>query len=125
MNLIMIAIGGAAGSVARYLCVGFASRLLGAGFPYGTFFVNVLGSFLMGVAFWIMVSKLDGGASRWAPLIMTGFLGGFTTFSAFSLDGYLLVEEGRLGAAAAYAISSVSLALLGLLLGLIVARAWL
>lgn len=121
----MIAIGGAAGSVARYLCVGFASRLLGAGFPYGTFFVNVLGSFLMGVAFWIMVSKLDGGASRWAPLIMTGFLGGFTTFSAFSLDGYLLVEEGRLGAAAAYAISSVSLALLGLLLGLIVARAWL
>ncbi len=125
MNLLMIALGGALGSVARFLTVSGATRLLGAGFPYGTMLVNVLGSVLMGVAVAVLIDRVDGGVpSRWAPFVMTGFLGGFTTFSAFSLDGYLLLENGRLGAMMTYAVASVVLSLIGLAIGVTIARMW-
>jgi len=125
MNLLMIAIGGALGSVARFLTVNGANRLLGVGFPYGTMIVNILGSFLMGVAVAVLIDRLDGDIpSRWAPFVMTGFLGGFTTFSAFSLDGYLLLENGRLGAMVTYAVVSVVLSLIGLAIGITCARMW-
>jgi len=68
MTLMMIALGGALGSVARYLTVTGATRLLGAAFPYGTMIVNVVGSVLMGVAVAVLIDRIDGGApSRWAP----------------------------------------------------------
>jgi len=123
MTLMMIALGGALGSVARYLTVAGATRLLGAAFPYGTMIVNVVGSVLMGVAVAVLIDRIDGGApSRWAPFVMTGFLGGFTTFSAFSLDAYLLLENGRMGAMMAYAVVSVVLSLIGLAIGITCAR---
>jgi len=122
MTILMIAVGGALGSVARFLSSQFAIRLMGSGFPYGTLFVNVFGSFLMGVAVAVLVDRIDGEPSRWAPMILTGFLGGFTTFSAFSLDAYLLLENGRIWTAATYAIVSVLASLFALALGITCAR---
>lgn len=123
MTLLMIATGGALGSVARFLTVSGASRLLGASF-YGTLFVNVIGSLLMGITFAVLMER-GGLDNRWAPMVMTGFLGGFTTFSAFSLDAYLLLENGRMGAMLLYAISSVVLSLISLLVGVMLARVFL
>ena len=122
MTLLMIALGGALGSVARYLTVEGAARLLGTGFPSGTMVVNVIGSFLMGVAVAILVDRMGQEPSRWVPLVTTGFLGGFTTFSAFSLDAYLLLEDGRAGAMLTYALASVILSLIGLAAGITLAR---
>lgn len=123
MTLLMIATGGALGSVARFLTVSGASRLLGASF-YGTLFVNVIGSLLMGITFAVLMER-GGLDNRWAPMVMTGFLGGFTTFSAFSLDAYLLLENGRMGAMLLYAIGSVVLSLISLLVGVMLARVFL
>ena len=121
MNLVLIALGGALGSVARYLSVSWVGRAMGLSFPYGTMFVNVLGSFLMGVAAALLIERL-GAPSRFAPFVMTGFLGGFTTFSAFSLDSYALIENGRMAAMIAYAVLSVLLSLIALIAGMTLAR---
>jgi CrcB protein len=118
-TLLQVALGGAAGSSARYLTGVVAVRLLGAGFPWGTLIVNLLGSFLMG-ALVVVLGHLS--ANRLAPLLMTGFLGGFTTFSAFSLDAVAMWQGGRPGHAAAYVAASVGLGLAALLLGLALAR---
>ncbi|MDO7707661.1 MAG: CrcB family protein, partial [Loktanella sp.] len=83
--VISVAIGGALGAVARYL-VGLA-----VAFPLGTLAVNVLGSFAIGLVWALFAAR---GLQAWLPLVMTGFLGGFTTFSAFSLDTLRLVEGG-------------------------------
>ncbi len=100
--LISVAVGGALGAVARYL-VGLA-----VAFPAGTLAVNVAGSFAIG-AIWALFAAR--GLQAWLPLVMTGFLGGFTTFSAFSLDTMRLIETGRLGAAFGYVTASVVLSL--------------
>ncbi len=86
-TLLQVALGGAVGSMARYLTNVAVMRGLGPGFPWGTLIVNVFGSFLMGV---LVVWLAEKGAMRHAPLLMTGVLGGFTTFSAFSLDAVTL-----------------------------------
>ncbi len=100
-----------------------AGRLLGTNFPYGTLTVNVIGSLLMGVAVALLVDRIDGaGPATTVPLVMTGFLGGFTTFSAFSLDAYLLLEDGRIGAMFAYGIASVLVSLAALAVGITFAR---
>lgn len=116
--LVQVALGGAIGASARYLTGTAMLRLLGPGFPWATFAVNVLGSVLMG----ILVVALAHGGNRFAPLLMTGILGGFTTFSAFSLDAYALFERGQTGLAAAYVAGSVGLSILGLIAGIMVAR---
>ena len=123
MILWMIALGGALGSVARYLTVTAAARVFGPAFPYGTMVVNVVGSALMGLAIVILVERFGGDGVRWAPGVTVGFLGGFTTFSAFSLDAYLMLEAGRLGAVLTYVAGSFALSLLGLAIGIAVARA--
>jgi len=115
-----VALGGAIGSVLRYLTIAGAARLFGPGFPLGTIVVNVAGSFLMGV---LAVALARRGALALAPLLMTGLLGGFTTFSAFSLDAATLWERGAPGLAALYAAGSVALSLAALVAGLWVARA--
>jgi len=122
MTVIFIAIGGALGAVCRYLTVVGATRIFGAGFPWGTMIVNVLGSFVMGLAVALLMDRISGDMSRFAPLVMTGFLGGFTTFSAFSLDAYLLLERGRLGLMILYAGGSVLVSILALVLGIAIAR---
>ena len=111
--VISVAIGGAFGAVARYL-IGLA-----VAFPLGTLAVNVLGSFVIGLVWALFAAR---GLQTWLPLVMTGFLGGFTTFSAFSLDTLRLVEGGRFGAAGGYVLASVLLSLIACALGLWLAK---
>ncbi|MDF0596346.1 fluoride efflux transporter CrcB [Psychromarinibacter halotolerans] len=118
-TLSMVALGGAVGASARYLTGLAAIRLIGPGFPWGTLIVNIAGSFLMGV---LVVALAELGGNRFAPLLMTGLLGGFTTFSAFSLDAVTLYERGAIGTAALYVIASVVLSLAALFAGLAAAR---
>ena len=117
MVLLQVAAGGAAGAVLRYLVVQASGRWLGAGFPYGTVLVNIGGSFVMGL---VAVALL--GRSGMTPLVMAGFLGGFTTFSAFSLDAVSLFERGETWAAAVYVALSVAGSILALMAGLLIAR---
>tara|TARA_R100000789_G_scaffold9365_2_gene13205 strand:+ start:1868 stop:2335 length:468 start_codon:yes stop_codon:yes gene_type:complete len=117
--ILQVALGGALGASARYLTGIATARLLGKGFPWGTLTVNILGSFLMGV---LVVALLHFSANRFAPLLMTGLLGGFTTFSAFSLDAVTLYERGQVGVAAGYVAASVVLSIAALFAGLALAR---
>jgi fluoride exporter len=120
-TLTQVALGGAIGSVARFACVTGAARLFGTGFPLGTLLVNVLGSFAMGLVFvWLSEREL----LRHAPLLMAGVLGGFTTFSAFSLDALKLWEAGAHGALLAYVLGSVILSVLALWAGVMMMRGW-
>ncbi|MBB5720768.1 CrcB protein [Loktanella ponticola] len=113
MTLISVAVGGALGAVLRYL-VGLAVM-----FPLGTLTVNTVGSLAIG-AIWALVHAK--GLHAWLPFLMTGFLGGFTTFSAFSLDTLRLVEAGRLAAAGGYVMASVLLSLAACAVGLWIFR---
>ncbi len=119
-NLIQVAIGGALGASARYLTSVAAMRFLGPGFPWATLTVNVLGSFLMGA---LVVAMAHLGGTRLAPLLMTGLLGGFTTFSAFSLDALTLWERGQAVQAGLYVAASVGLSLAAIVLGMALMRA--
>lgn len=118
-TLAQVALGGAVGALARYLTGLGMVRLLGHGFPFGTLVVNVVGSFFMGV---LVVALAHLGGNRFAPLLMTGLLGGFTTFSAFSLDAVTLYERGQAGLALMYVGTSVLVSLAALTAGLFVAR---
>ncbi len=122
-NLLMVALGGALGASLRFLTGHWAMRLIGPGFPWGTLIVNVSGSLAMGVIAVVMMEKFPGSWGRWGPFAMTGVLGGFTTFSAFSLDAFTLYERGRYLAAAAYVGGSVALSIAALLLGFFLTRA--
>ncbi len=105
--------------MARYLTNVTLTRTMGHGFPWGTMAVNILGSFLMGVLVVVLARK---GGNAYAPLLMTGMLGGYTTFSAFSLDALTLFERGQLGAAAGYVLGSVTLSLAAIVVGVLAAR---
>ena len=118
-SLLQVALGGALGASARYLTSVAAMRLVGPGFPWATLAVNVLGSFLMGV---LVVALAREGGTRAAPFLMTGVLGGFTTFSAFSLEAVTLWERGAMGEAALYVGLSVGLSIGALMLGAALAR---
>lgn len=118
-TLAQVALGGAVGASARYLTGMAALRLMGPGFPWGTLVVNVVGSFAMGV---LVVVLAHLGGMRFAPLLMTGLLGGFTTFSAFSLDAVTLYERGQVAMAGGYVAASVIASVLALVLGLWAAR---
>lgn len=119
-TMLQVALGGAIGASLRYLTNVGAMRWIGSGFPYATVIVNVLGSFLMGILVVVLARK---GGNQYAPLLMTGVLGGFTTFSAFSLDTLTLWERGQHGVAVAYVGLSVLLSLAAIVAGLSVARA--
>ncbi|SEM65609.1 camphor resistance protein CrcB [Loktanella fryxellensis] len=114
-----VALGGAIGSTLRWLTGQAALRLIGPGFPWGTVTVNVLGSFLMGV---LVVVLAERGGQRAAPFLMTGVLGGFTTFSAFTLDTVALVERGQYMLAVANAGGTVLIGLAALVLGMTLTR---
>jgi CrcB protein len=101
-----IALGGAIGAVARHSVSVMMGSMLGNGFPWGTVTVNIVGSFLMGALIELSALKLSIGPEMRA-LLVTGFLGAFTTFSTFSLDVATLYERGNLGLAALYVIVSV------------------
>jgi CrcB protein len=119
--VIYAAAGGAIGTVARHLVnVGFG-RWLGAGFPWSTLFVNVVGGFLMGAVIEALALRFDGSLEL-RTFIATGILGGFTTFSAFSMDAVLMMQRGETAMAAVYIGASVVLSIVALLAGLWLTR---
>lgn len=120
-TLLLVGAGGALGAMARHLAGLAALRLFGAAFPAGTLAVNVLGSVLIGVLAVALAGRAAGPA--WFFLV-TGVLGGFTTFSAFSLDAMRLWQAGQGGVAALYVAASVGLSLAGVLAGAALARGW-
>ena len=120
-SLLYVALGGALGASARHLLGGAVLRVTGPGFPYGTLSANVIGSFLMGVLVAWLAAR-SAGDSAWRLFIGIGLLGGFTTFSSFSLDAILMLEKKAYGPFAAYVGGSVILSLLALMLGLMLAR---
>ena len=121
-TLLAVAAGGALGAVGRLVVGRWATASFGSGFPWGTMIVNVAGGFVMGLCAVLLMERAPGAWGRWAPFVMTGVLGGFTTFSAFSLDALRLLEMGRPGTAALYIVMSVVLSLAACALGLFVMR---
>ena len=120
-SYLIIALGSAIGGALRHAVNVGAARLLGTGWPYGTFTVNVVGSFTIGLI--VGYFALKGDASQaWRLFLTTGVLGGFTTFSAFSLDAALLYERGRLDSLALYLVGSVALSIGALFLALAIVR---
>ncbi len=116
-----IAAGGALGAIMRFWVSGGMYAWLGRSFPYGTLTVNLLGSFLIGIAFILLTERLTLGAEV-RSFILIGFLGAFTTFSTFSLETLLLLQEGLLVKAAGNILLSVLLCLIATWCGIILAR---
>ncbi len=119
MTYLWIALGSALGGVGRHWCNGLISERLGGEFPWGTIVVNVVGSFVIGVA-----ASLSGSLDRWWPLgadarafVMVGLCGGYTTFSAFSLQTLLLLRDGEWARAFGNVLLSVALCLVAVWLG--------
>lgn len=116
MHLLAVALGGAIGSLLRYWISGWLNTPEGR-LPVGTLSINVIGSLLMGIAFVLIMEKARLSPEL-RPLIMTGMLGGFTTFSTFSLEAVTLLNEGHTGAALIYVLLSVILCITALYFGL-------
>jgi CrcB protein len=121
MGFLIVFLGGGLGAALRHgFNLAFA-RLLGTAFPYATLFENVSGSIVMGVL--VALFAFRGGIPQhWQLFLTTGILGGYTTFSTFSLDTALLYERGEIGLAAAYVLLSVALSIGGLFAGLALVR---
>lgn len=122
MNYLLVFVGGGLGASLRHAVNVACGRAFGTAFPYGTFIINISGSLVMGLIAGYLAFKADAVAQPWRLFIMTGILGGYTTFSAFSLDSMLLYERGELLQAAFYVIGSVVLAILALFAGLSLMR---
>jgi fluoride exporter len=121
LGYILVFVGGGCGASLRHAVNMTCARLWGTGFPYGTFVINITGSIVMGVIAGYLAFK--GEASQhWRLFLMTGILGGYTTFSAFSLDTALLYERGAAGLAAFYVLGSVGISIAGLFAGLALVR---
>jgi CrcB protein len=117
-NIMLIAFSGAFGALCRYAMV---NAIGGRFFPWGTMAVNVLGSLLMGLAFVYIVERAVFPPEL-KPVVMTGFLGAFTTYSAFSLEAWQLFDRGELFSALAYIIGTTLFCLIALLAGVFIAR---
>jgi CrcB protein len=118
LGLMYVAIGGAFGSMCRYALASLIGRLTTADFPIATFAINILGGFLMGVWIAAMAMWLPTKAKDLHLLFAVGVLGGFTTFSAFSLDLFFLIERGEVLQASAYALGSVVMSVAALIGGM-------
>lgn len=121
MGYIIVFVGGGIGAALRHGVNQVTMRLWGSGFPYGTLIVNIAGSLFMGLIAGYFAYRAEGG-QHWRLFLTTGILGGFTTFSTFSLDIGLLYERGQFGLAAFYAVLSVMAAVAGLFAGLAAMR---
>ncbi len=117
LHLFSIAAGGAVGALARYWVSAVAVNNAQFRLPYGTMLCNVLGSFLMGICFVIIMEKARI-SPEFRPILMVGFLGAFTTFSTFSLEAVTMLQEGHIMSAAIYIILSVVLCITALYGGL-------
>jgi fluoride exporter len=121
MHYLLVFIGGGLGSTLRHVVNIVCQRLLGTNFPYHTFIINITGSTIMGLIAGYLAFKGDATQS-WRLFLMTGVLGGYTTFSAFSLDAAVLYERGEVGLTLLYVLGSVVLSILGLFAGLALVR---
>ncbi len=119
--VVAVAIGAAIGGVARYVVGQLFLQRFGPGFPYGTLFINVSGSFLIGIVAQLALTRAFGMTPLLRLLLATGVLGGYTTFSTFSLDALTLLESGALPALM-YTLASVVLGFAGAGLGIVAAR---
>ena len=119
LNVSLVALGGAIGSALRYLTGYILTRTFGVSYLLGVLPVNIIGSFLMGM---FVVYGHQKGFALANLFVMTGVLGGFTTFSAFSLESATLIERGAFGQATLYIGLSVGLSILGLMAGVAIAR---
>ena len=116
MLLFYLAIGGAAGTLARYGLGGWVQGWAGAGFPWGTFAVNLAGSFLLGL--FIRLADAPALAPELRAMLTVGFCGAFTTFSTLSYETVVLLQKGEWGRAAAYSLGSLALGLVALAAGM-------
>jgi fluoride exporter len=121
LNYVLVFFGGGLGASLRHTINVACAKCIGPGFPYGTFIINISGSIVMGLIAGYLAFK--GEASQpWRLFLMTGILGGYTTFSAFSLDAATLYERGAIGLAAFYVLGSVVFSIAGLFIGLAIVR---
>ncbi|WP_457582946.1 fluoride efflux transporter CrcB [Ensifer canadensis] len=121
-QLLLVGAGGAIGSMARYLVGIWTVQRWGPGFPWGTLLVNVTGSFLIGLLAELIMRKF-GASTEMRLFLITGVLGGYTTFSAFSLDAIMLLERGDMALALGYIAASIVLSILAVFAGLALMRA--
>jgi fluoride exporter len=117
MQWLAIAIGGATGAVARFWMTNAIYALTGRDFPWGTLAVNILGSFLMGVGYALLVERFAADP-LWRTLLLAGFLGAFTTFSTFSFETFGLIQQGAWGRAVVNTLLSVVLTIVAVALGM-------
>jgi len=118
MNMILaVASGGAIGAVARFFVGKGVLNLMGPGLPWGTFTVNILGSFIIGLLVEVLALRMHA-SHEWQGFLIVGVLGGFTTFSAFSLEVALMIEKGQITTAMGYAFASLFLSVVALFIGL-------
>ena len=123
MGFLIVFLGGGFGAALRHGINLVSARLLGTAFPYNTFIINITGSIVMGLIVAYFAFKGDA-SQHWRLFLTTGILGGYTTFSAFSLDAALLYERGEVSAAAIYVVASVALSIAGLFAGFAVVRSF-
>jgi CrcB protein len=121
MKYVMVGIGGGIGSVLRFWVSSYLGGRIGTRFPFGTFAVNITGSFLIGLIVTVLASKADWDPN-WRYLIPIGFIGGYTTFSAFEYETLRSVQDGRIVAASLNVILSVTLGFAAVWLGVIAGR---
>lgn len=121
MGYLIVFLGGGVGAAIRHGMNLGVARLLGTAFPYGTLVINVTGSLIMGLIAGYFALKGDA-SQHWRLFLTTGILGGYTTFSSFSLDAALLYERGEFGGAAIYVVASVALSIAGLFAGFAIVR---
>jgi len=117
MNLIIaIFLGGGCGALSRYLIIDQINKISSNSFPYGTTLVNVLGAFLIGIIYYLLISKIIIN-EQLKVFITIGFLGGFTTFSSFNLDFFKLIESGSIFLAIVYALASFLITIVAFYIG--------
>ena len=121
LGYLLVFVGGGCGASLRHAVNMASAKAFGLDFPYGTFIINITGSIVMGLIAGYLAFKGDA-TQHWRLFLMTGILGGYTTFSAFSLDTALLYERGALGLAALYVLGSVGISIAGLFGGLALVR---
>ena len=120
-TLLFIAVGGSIGAVLRYSASLGVASVMGRGFPYGTLFVNVVGSLLIGLLSVVLLDRFNVGP-EWRAAIFVGVLGSFTTFSTFSLETLNLLEQGELVAATTNVLLSIVVCLVAVWFGVILGR---